>query len=99
MEKEYNSMYFTKEDVEAGFMHELLTFLCRYSYHSGPRDFSHYNDIQVYPADCEAFVVEWVQLPWSHTYGGGFQYVGEEQEVCDTNYSYDTQETCHVEWG
>lgn len=83
MANEINRMYFSKEDIEAGLMHELLVYLCRYSYTSGPRGLSHYNDIHIYPCDCEAFMVEWTQLPWSHDYGGRFEYVNEGQEVCD----------------
>jgi len=78
-----NSMYFTKEDVKAGLMSKLVDYLCEYSYASGPRDFSHYNDIHIKPDDCEAFVVEWEQRPWSGDYAGKFEYVGEEQVVCN----------------
>lgn len=94
MANEINRMYFSKEDIEAGLMHELLVYLCRYSYASGPRRLSHYNDIHIYPCDCEAFEVEWSQSPWSHDYGGHFEYVGEEQVVCnevifpDGHYEY-----------
>ena len=75
-------MYFTKEDVEAGLMTKLINYLCDYSYASGPREFSHYNDIHIKPEDCNAFIVEWEQTPWSHDYGGKFEYVDEDQEVC-----------------
>lgn len=76
-------MYFTKEDVEAGLMTEFVSFLCRYSYQSGPRDFAQYNDIHIEPADCEEFIVEWEQAPWSHDYGGRFEYVDRDQFVCN----------------
>lgn len=78
-----NSMYFSKEDVEAGLMSELINYLCKYSYESGPRDLAHYNDIHIIPEDCEAFVVEWEQRPWSRDYGGKFEYVDEGQVVCN----------------
>lgn len=78
-----NSMYFSKEDVEAGLMTGLINYLCKYSYSSGPRDFSHYNDIHIKPADCGAFIVEWEQRPWSEDYGGKFEYVGPKQVVCN----------------
>ena len=76
-------MYFTKEDVEAGLMTKLIDYLCQYSYQCWSRDFAHYNDIHIKPDDCDAFVVEWEQRPWSGEYGGKFEYVGEEQVVCN----------------
>jgi len=78
-----NRMYFSKEDVEAGLMTKLINYLCQYSYQSGPKDFAHYNDIHIMPDDCEAFVVEWEQAPWSHNYGGHFEFVDEDQVVCN----------------
>lgn len=78
-----NSMYFSKEDVEAGLMSELINYLCKYSYESGPRDLSHYNDIHIRPEDCGAFVVEWVQTPWSNDYGEKFICVPFDYEVED----------------
>ena len=77
-----NSMYFSEEDVKAGLMTKLIDYLCQYSYASGPRDFSHYNDIHIKPGDCGSFIVEWEQVPWSHEYGGNFQFVDEDEVVC-----------------
>ena len=91
-------MYFTDEDVKAGLMTELIDYLCKYSYESGPRDFAHYNDIHIRPEDCGAFVVEWEQAPWSGDYGGKFEYVGPEQVVCneaefsDKHFEYTPEE-------
>ena len=76
-------MYFTKEDVEAGLMTKLIDYLCQYSYQCWSRDFALYNDIHIKPDDCDAFVVEWEQRPWSGEYGGHFEFVGEEQVVCN----------------
>lgn len=78
-----NSMYFTSEDVKSGLMTQFIEYLCMYSYKSGPIDHAHYNDIHIRPDDCGAFVVEWVQAPWSGEYDGKFEYVGEEQVVCN----------------
>ena len=82
MSDSYNRMYFSKEDVEAGLMSELISFLCKYSYESGPRGLAHYNDIHINPEDCGAFSVEWVQRPWSNEYGGRFEYLQEDQMPC-----------------
>jgi hypothetical protein len=76
-------MYFSKEDVEAGLMTKLIEYLCNYSYQCWSRDFALYNDIHIKPDDCDAFVVEWEQRPWSGEYGGHFEFVGEEQVVCN----------------
>lgn len=42
---------------------------------------THYNDIRIYNDDSSAFIVEWVQVPWSREYGGNFKYVDEDQYV------------------
>ena len=70
-------MYFSKEDVGKGLMQDFISFLCRYSYES-EGDVPLYNDIHVKPDDLGAFLVEWVQVPWSHDYGGEFRYLSEE---------------------
>lgn len=85
-----NSQYFSKEQIKAGELKQLLDFLMAEAYGKG----EHYNDIHIYPADCEAFIIEWEQLPWSHDYGGNFKYVDEEQVVMyrkdfpDNHYEY-----------
>ena len=100
MEKEYNSMYFPKEDIEKGLMQDFIAFLCRYSYAS---DSEIYIDIHIRPDDLGAFIIEWAQVPWSHEYGGGFEYVGEEQEVVDMeawleeNPEAKVSDECHFE--
>lgn len=78
-----NSMYFTEEDVKVGLMTQLIDYLCKYSYASGPREHCHYNDIHIRPDDCGSFVVEWEQAPWSGDCAGKFEFVGEEQVVCN----------------
>lgn len=90
-----NSQYFSKEQVDSGEFQQLLSFLMSESYGSG----NHYNDIHIYPADCGAFIVEWVQLPWSHEYGGkGFQYVDEDQVVMlDRQFPDNHSELCYDE--
>lgn len=72
-----NSQYFSKEQVANGEMQKLLDFLMSEAYGSG----DHYNDIHIYPSDMGAFVIEWEQTPWSHDYGGKFEYIDEEHVV------------------
>lgn len=87
---EKNSMYFSKEMIEEGQLTSFLRELLEQSYGKG----GYYNDIHVLPADLGAFVVEWVQLPWDHDYGGSFQYVDDDQvvmreyEMPDGTYQY-----------
>lgn len=79
-----NSMYFSKKELDA--MYELVRFLNEQSYKS-----ESYNDIHIFPADLGAFIVEWVQLPWNHSYGGNFIYVDDNQTVCtELRYPDDT---------
>ena len=75
---EVNSMYFSREDVKEGLMTKLLDYLCNYSYTAD----DDYCDIHIYPCDCGAFTVEWVQAPCSHDYGSRFECVNEDQVVC-----------------
>ena len=72
-----NSQYFSKEQIEAGEMQKLLDFLMSEAYGAG----DHYNDIHIKPEDCGAFVVEWVQVPWDHQFGGHFELIEEDQVV------------------
>lgn len=72
-----NSQYFNKEQVANGELIEFLNVLMKQCYGAG----ENYNDIHIYPADCEAFVIEWDNIPWDHSYGGQFKYVDEDQVV------------------
>ena len=74
-----NSVYFSREDVSKGLMAEFIAVLCRNTYESE----NLMNDIHIKPEDIGAFAVEWVQVPWDHSYGGKFEFVDEDQEVCD----------------
>jgi len=72
-----NSMYFDGKNKES--MLQFISSLCSMSYDKETRL---YNDIHIIPADCGAFIVEWIQAPWDNSYGGSFKYVDEDQEVC-----------------
>lgn len=71
-----NSMYFDKDARES--MYKFIRLLNEMSYDN---DALLYNDIHIRPEDLDAFVVEWVQIPWTHDYGGEFKYVDEDQVV------------------
>lgn len=55
-----NSQYFSAEDVKTGIFNNFIKLLTESCYDS--TDF--YNDIHIIPADCGAFVVEWIQVGW-----------------------------------
>ena len=77
---ELNSVYFSKKAVENGDFQEFLNILMKQCYtDNDDREFMHFNDIHIFPCDCEAFIIEWVQKPWSGEYGGRFEYCDEEQ--------------------
>jgi len=68
--KDVNSMWFS--DIKEAT--KLVTYLLEGSD-------SHYNDIRIHTEDNNAYVVEWVQLPWNREWGGKFSYVDENQVV------------------
>lgn len=72
-----NSQYFSDKQIEQGQMTRLLDYLMSEAYDKG----DYYNDIHIRPCDCGTFVVEWIQIPWNHDFGGSFQYVGQDQVV------------------
>jgi len=71
-----NSMYFDKDSRES--MYKFIRLLNEMSYDGNALL---YNDIHIKPEDCDSFTVEWVQIPWTHDYGGEFKYVDEDQVV------------------
>ena len=75
--KDVNSQYFDEEQVKAGELYEFLSLLMKQCYGKG----NNYNDIHIRPEDCGAFSIEWTTSPWDHSYGGRFEYVGEDQTV------------------
>lgn len=72
-----NRQYFSKEQIEAGELHKLLDYLMAEAYGAG----EYYNDIHIKPEDCEAFTIEWEQVPWNHQFGGHFELIEEDQVV------------------
>ena len=76
--REYNSQYFSKEQVESGSASAFIKMLMDMCYEDNNPS---YNDIHIQPEDCGAFTVQWIQVPWDHDYGGTFQYVDEDHVV------------------
>ena len=76
-----NSQYFSAERVQSGAMMDFVNLLLKMAYEKDADGCGTYNDVHIYPQDLGAFTVEWAQVPWSHEYGGSFQYVDEDQLV------------------
>ena len=49
-------------------------------YNTSNEDEFHYNDIHIYQEE-DLIIVEWVQVPYEHDYGGSFEFVDEGQVV------------------
>lgn len=87
---EYNSVYFSKEQVSAGELTEFLNILLKQSYGKS----KHFNDIHIIPADCDSFIIEWISVPWDHSYGGKFAYLNDDEVIMkqlnfpDNTYQY-----------
>lgn len=60
MNEVINSQYFSAEDVKTGIFNNFIKLLTESCYDS--TDF--YNDIHIIPADCGAFIIEWIQVSW-----------------------------------
>lgn len=72
-----NSQYFSEESVKAGEFDGFLAALRSQDYGKG----GHYNDIHIYPADCGAYIVEWVQRSWKDDEDQGFRYIDSDHAV------------------
>ena len=71
-----NSMSFIPKEVEQGLLNKLIDYFLLYNKTSN----DHYIDFHV-TTDGYCMIVEWVDLPYSHEWGGSFQYVDEEEQV------------------
>ena len=102
---EANRMYFDKEAIKNGELTRLLEYLMQYSYGENGEFYQRLDgtfvdhrfnvDIRVYPADCEAWIVEWYQVPVNReNYGGEYKFIEDDQYVMreyqfpDKHYDY-----------
>jgi len=76
MKTEYNTMSFSREAMKEGLHLELIKYLVDYHLNND----EHFNDVHI-TTDGETLIVEWDMVPYSHAYGGSFQYVDEESYV------------------
>ena len=89
MKRDYNTIYFTREHIEAGILNDFLLFMYKYSINS-----SIYADIHIKQIDFGELEVEWVYTSKDESWGGSFEYVGEDQIVLnrvifpDNHYEY-----------
>lgn len=74
---DYNSQYFSKDDVKSGLHIQFIQFLLN-NFES--REYR--VDLRAYHEDCGAIVVEWARVLWDHIDEmGKFAFVGEGQYV------------------
>ena len=73
MGREVNSMYFVKLEEAV----EFITVLMRMG---AADDAEHFNELRIRNEE-DAFIVEWIQEPYSRDYGGSFEYVPEDGYV------------------
>ena len=85
MNNDCNSMYFENLDEAISFIEHL---------HQISKNSNRvFNDIHTYIEE-SGVIVEWVQVPYDHTYGGQFKYVDEDQYIMteyrfpDNHYEY-----------
>lgn len=90
-----NRMYFDKTAVESGLMLNFVSTLTDMCYEDNDKLF---NDIRIRPCDCGAFEVLWVQTRWDHAYGGKWEYVDENHEVCHVAYYEDGHCEYYPDW-
>ena len=89
MKREYNSQAFTPEEVEKGLHLKLLNCLLELNKESE----KHYNDIHI-TTDSYCTIIEWESVPYSHEYGGRFEYIDDDHVVMfeghfpDGHYDY-----------
>lgn len=76
MSRDVNSHAFTPEEVEKGLHLKLLKTLLELSNEST----EHYNDIHI-TSDGYCTIIEWVNVPYSHEWGGQFNFVDEDQVI------------------
>lgn len=71
-----NQQYFSKEQIEKKEHLKLLDYLMSESYGAG----DHINDIRICPIDCEAFIIEWIQVDPNNS-EAKFQAIDDDQRV------------------
>lgn len=98
-----NKQYFDSASIEAGEMQNFLDVLLK----EANSNSKYFNDIHIYPVDGGAFVIEWVQVPYSREWGGSFKFVDEDETIMkevrfpDDHYDYvfpEEEETVLKEW-
>ena len=90
MANKYNFQYFSKEQVEAGRLNDLLKVLMDMTYGDENRETK--NEILLVPQDMGAWGLAWVSVPWDESYGGSFKYVDEDEEILIRRYFPDNTE-------
>ena len=82
---DYNSQYFSKNDVKAGLHTKFIQFLL-----DNFESKEYRVDMHVYHDDCGAIVVEWIRQLWDHIDEmGKFTFLAGNEEIIKEEYQND----------
>ena len=70
-----NSVYFSSDQFKNGEMDKFIHHLSELSYGKSDQMIQ----VLIIPVDCGAYEVQFIQVPWDHSYGGNFRYVEETE--------------------
>lgn len=76
MKTEYNTQAFVPEEVEQGLFNKLIEYFLFYNKTSQ----EHYIDFHV-TTDGYCTIVDWIEVPYNHEWGGSFEYVQVDEYV------------------
>ena len=65
-----NSVYFSSDQFKNGEMDKFIHHLNELSYGKSDQMIQ----VLIIPVDCGAYEVQFIQVPWDHSYGGKFKY-------------------------
>ena len=70
-----NSIYFNSYQFKNGEMDKFIHNLNELSYCKSDQMIQ----VLIIPVDCGAYEVQFIQVPWDHSYGGNFKYYEETE--------------------
>lgn len=77
MERNYNSVAFSPEEVEKGLHMDLIKYLTNYN---AARESDDYYEIHI-TSDGFCMMIEFEKVPYDRRYGGRFEFVDEDEAV------------------
>lgn len=80
-----NSQSFTPDDIKAGLFTDLIRLLMDFNTRAEGR----YMEIHI-TSDSYCTIVEWECVPYDHSYGGKFEYIGGDEQIFKEVYDKET---------